>query len=150
MRQIVQDDEPLPQMLLDSFEAQKRRGNEAPTLRDLSILLAEISEQSSIYIVIDGLDECPKETRDGLVQHMQPSSFKNLQMNLLILSRLLDEFQKLAKGFENYSIRAQNRDIDLFIDREFRTDADLEDFARKDPCLQDDIKSALHAKCDGM
>ena len=150
IKQVVQDETELPDRLVAVYRQQQERGNEPPTSRDLSILLADISRQKPVYIIVDALDECQRETRNSLVELMQPSSFKNLSLSILITSRLLDEFQKLAKGFERVNIQAHNTDIDLFIDREFARDADLQEFATRDPKLQDDVKNAVRLKSDGM
>lgn len=150
VRQLVQDDEMLPDLVLKEYNLHKNRGNEAPTQQGLSIMLASLVQQRPLYIVIDGLDECPRDTRRPLVQLLQPASFQSLKLNLLITSRLLDEFETLAKGFERIDIKADVRDLDLFIDSKFDDDAYLKGFAEQDPKLQQDVKDAIRKSWDGM
>lgn len=150
IRQIVQDDEHLPDKLLEVHQRAKNRGGEPPTIADLSVLLADLSQQCPVYVIIDGLDECPRETRNRLVELMQPQSFRDLKLNILITSRLLDEFENLAHGFERVHIRASDRDIDMFIDSQFSKNVYLRQFSNQDPTLQDEVKNTVRAKCDGM
>lgn len=150
VRQIVQDDTKLPESLIKDFQRHKNRGNEPPSHLDLSIMIAQLVQQKPIYIVVDGLDECPFDTRQQLILLLQPHGFQDLKLNLLITSRLLDDFETLARGFERINIRADFRDVDLFIDREFDSDAYLQEFSEQDPTLRDDVKKAIRLKCDGM
>ncbi|KAK5085748.1 hypothetical protein LTR05_005036 [Lithohypha guttulata] len=150
IRQAVQDDEKLPDPVLEAFKRSRNRGDEPPTQKDLSIMLADLVQLKPLYIVIDGLDECHRETRASLVKLLQPHGFQDLKLNLLISSRLLDEFETLARGFERVNIRADSRDIDIFIDRMFSENAYLEDFRQQDPTLLDDVKVAVRSRCDGM
>lgn len=51
VRQLVQDDEKLPDIVLKEYTLHKNRGNEAPTQQDLSIMLASLVQDRSLYIV---------------------------------------------------------------------------------------------------
>ena len=150
IRQIVQDDEYLPDKLLELHQRATNRGGEPPTIADLSVLLADFSKQSPVYVVIDGLDECPRESRNRLVELMQPQSFRDLKLNVLITSRLLDEFETLAHGFERVYVRASDRDIDMYIDSQFSKNVYLQQFSRQDPTLQAEVRNTVRTKCDGM
>lgn len=150
IRQLIQDDAQLPDLVLKEYNQHKNRGNEAPTQQELSIMLASLVTQRPLYIIIDGLDECPRDTRRPLVKLLQPDSFQSLKLNILITSRLLDEFETLAKGFERIDIKADARDLNLFIDSKFDEDAYLSGFAELDPKLQQDVKEAIRKAWDGM
>lgn len=129
---------------------QLKRGNEAPTFGDLSNLLGELSKQQPVCIIVDALDECPSAIRGRLVKVLQLTSSEDHKLSLLITSRLLDEFHSLLEDFERVNIEANARDIDLFIDHQFKINAHLKIFGKQDPKLQDDVKVNVRSKCNGM
>ncbi|KAJ8127874.1 hypothetical protein O1611_g5761 [Lasiodiplodia mahajangana] len=143
IRQLVQNEEPLPQPVTKLW-ARRNQGDDAATVKDLTELLKAVVQGRQGYIVIDALDECSPDYRLRLIKALEVES-ENL--SLLVTSRLLDE---ISKGFENIPIRANSSDLDLFIDHEIETRSRLKRFSEQDRTLRSEIKDAVRKACDGI
>ncbi|KAI1388288.1 ankyrin repeat-containing domain protein [Hypoxylon trugodes] len=146
IKQIVQDEEPLPPPLLKLW-TRRDQGDASATVKDLSDLLHELSKDRQIYIVIDALDECPSSYRSRLVEELKR---QRDNLSILFTSRLLDEFKFISEGFEKKEIKANSSDVDLYIDHEFGTKPRLKQYLEDDPTLLYEVKTAVRNACDGM
>ncbi len=146
IRQLVQNEEPLPQPVTKLW-TRRNQGDDPATVKDLTELLKALVQDRHGYVVIDALDECSPDYRLRLIKVLEAES-ENL--SLLVTSRLLDDFDEISKGFENIPVRADSCDLDLFIDHEIETRPRLKRFSEQDSTLRGEIKEAVRKACDGM
>lgn len=146
VKQLVGEEIPLPQALLDLWNT-RNRGDDNATCDDLSRLIESLVQEHPSYIVVDALDECPHRDRLRLMHELQPASDN---LSILVTSRYLDEFEDATREFKLLNIRADPSDLDLFIDHEFNSTSRLQKYSQIDPSLQDQVKAAVKNACDGM
>ncbi|KAF2476515.1 uncharacterized protein BDR25DRAFT_252579, partial [Lindgomyces ingoldianus] len=151
VRQIVQDEDPLPEPVVTAYSTHHKRDNEAPS-QCLSKLLFELSTQQPVYIIVDALDECSGPIRKRLLKLLKPKTNDDTYrpINILITSRLLDEFSDLSEDFHRVNITANPRDINMFVEHEFRNNGRLKRFAEQDRELLSDVKFTIRQRCNGM
>jgi ankyrin repeat domain-containing protein 50 len=107
-----------------------------------------IAKFSTVYIVIDALDECEdvNKTRSTLLSHMKslPS-----QVRIMFTSRPLGEVDTLqtAKKFE---VMAQAEDIHKYIVAQMARESHLVELCAKDAALERDIVDQISQKAGGM
>ncbi|OQE37770.1 hypothetical protein PENCOP_c009G06650 [Penicillium coprophilum] len=145
IKQVVIDDIPLPQSLTKLWE-RCNSGTVRPTLSALMDLLQEVTCDRPVYLVVDALDEYPLNNRKELMDRLRDC--KNLF--LLITSRVLPEWEELAGDCTTVEIRANPKDLDLFLEHGFQETPRLRRFEEKSPGLLEQIKLAVHEACSGM
>ncbi|KAJ5436706.1 hypothetical protein N7445_007591 [Penicillium cf. griseofulvum] len=145
IKQVILDDTPIPQSLTKLWE-RCNSGTARPTLSSLMDLLQEVTCDRPVYVVVDALDEYPVKDRKELMDRLRDC--KNLF--ILITSRVLPEWEELTGDCITVEIRANPKDVDLFLENGFQESPRLRRFEEKSPGLLKEIKSAVHEACGGM
>lgn len=162
VRQIVQEQDPLPAVVTQAHGAHILRGTVGgPSKQVITTLLHELSQSRPVYIVIDGLDEFREDTRNDprgkesrrrLLESILAGSVKQRLISLLITSRLLDEFRALIRKYAFFSVdlKAHHRDVDIFVDQKFDNSGWLQGLARHNPELRSEVKGKISNSCENM
>ncbi|OJD29624.1 ankyrin-1 isoform x1 [Diplodia corticola] len=83
-----------------------------PSLADIKTLLSLLVTDSTLYVVVDAMDECAFDIRAPLLAHL-----KQIKVNIKILvtSRNMNHLDKLQEGFERKDIEAHDDDMKEYI-----------------------------------
>lgn len=140
----------LPDQLRKLWHKHKERGTR-PSFDDISrILRLTASSFSSLFIVVDAIDEC--QTSGGCrrtflteIQSLQ----RELGINLLATSRfipeIIDHFRRV--GSVTLEISASREDVERYVEGNLMQ---LPSFVQRNPRLQADIKDSISVAVDGM
>jgi hypothetical protein len=123
--------------------------------KDLSQMLNLAALQlKGLYIIIDGLDECSKGDRDGLLLAFQSLFLFRQNIKVFISGResISREFERRFSHAERVSMRhpSAQSDISTYIDNAVEERLHREDLIVGDQTLIEEIKDALKKGADGM
>ena len=145
-RQLVYTMANIPAPLMDMYTHHRER-NTRPSQEELKkALLSLFQKFTRVYVVIDALDECQRETRTQIV-----STIGELQVHshvhLLATTRPLPDILEQFAAASMLEIRASNHDVDLYIRGRM---ADLPRCIQKSSGLQDRVVKTIVTAVDGM
>lgn len=119
-----------------------------PGLTKLSSLLqSSIATLPKVFIVIDGLDECPQTTRDTFVREIPKLGSS---AHLLITSR---QSISIAREFPDamyLELHASDTDLEVYIRSKTQQDRHLARYVGQDPSLQEEVVATIIGKARGM
>lgn len=110
-----------------------------PTLNEVSkVLQSEVKNFSRIFIIVDALDECPKEKRSRAILI---SELRELQprVNLMVTSRFLDTIACAFAGVRKIEINASIEDLQKYTEGRIFGEDQLLENVEKDPALGEEI-----------
>ena len=128
------------------YETHIREGTR-PTEEELNELLRQfVQRKKATFYILEALDEAPDRIRLKLLQKLLL-----LGVRLFITSRPLPELQAMFTGAHTFTIRAQDKDLDLHIQEKISSSERLQRLlGRADPAFKDHLISTIKAKCGGM
>ncbi|KAL4872388.1 hypothetical protein BDV12DRAFT_210868 [Aspergillus spectabilis] len=137
LRQLVEDSPSIPDIVQALYDRYKDR-RVRPSLDEISKTLHSVAQAySRVFLIIDALDEC--QASDGcrakLLDEISVLQAKT-KVNLLATSRPIPEIVQRFRGAVSLEIRA--------------VDEDLPAFVRRQPDLQDEVKTNIIRSVDGM
>jgi hypothetical protein len=140
IRQLLHDHESIPDVLQEIYENQDDP-NAAPSLKKLSRILLEMCETcySTVFLIIDALDECEDKFRWELLDILRPLP----NSRLMITSRLLPGIEEELEGFSRLDVKANKADIELFINRQIENNKNLKKIVSQHPAMRRDIHVAV-------
>lgn len=118
-----------------------------PSLEEVHEILADVTRDRQVYIIVDALDECVPELRVNLVNHLQKIS---KDINLLVTSRMFEGFDRMAEGFSQIPVAARSDDIQRYIDYVIEKRGGLQDTIKEDPNLRKYIGESVTQKSSQM
>jgi hypothetical protein len=147
-RQLVESEASFPESLKSLWENRQRKGRRTPpTMGEISSLLCKLAAQDRpLIVVIDALDECSKDVRERLLDHL--GDYKQIRM--FVASRPLDSIGAWTDDFRQVAVKAHTEDIHRYIDYAIDMSCDLKGFVKKDPSLRTEIKATITHKSNGM
>ncbi|KAH6907836.1 hypothetical protein BKA70DRAFT_1150135 [Coprinopsis sp. MPI-PUGE-AT-0042] len=118
-----------------------------PSESELVQLLRRFSEViAATFYFLDALDEAPPDVQFDLLEKLS-----TLNVKIFITSRPLAHLNSCFPGAHRFSIRAQDRDLELHICKEIARSPVLRAILNQGgPELRDKIISAVKKKCEGM
>lgn len=148
LKQLIQQQSPIQKNLNDLSDSHIKRGT-CPSLNDLlKTLDIVVSCFSTVFIVIDALDEC--RISDGSRNRFLSEIF-GLQarygISLFATSRLIPEIMVRFEGKTSLEIRANVEDVQRYLRSRL---ADFPSFVSRNAELQDEIITEITKTVDGM
>ncbi|KAI9768652.1 MAG: hypothetical protein M1839_003987 [Geoglossum umbratile] len=146
LKQLTQCSTSLPDSVKSLYDSHKDRRTR-PSFDELSRAIQSVAAiYSRVFIIVDALDEC--QVTDGCRTTFVSEIFK-LQVrtgaNILATSRFIREVEKEFEGSESLEIRADDGDVQKYLDRRI---AQL--FYSPDPNLGREIKTEISKATAGM
>jgi Cdc6-like AAA superfamily ATPase len=148
IKQLVQDRPSIAQSLSGLYQ-QHLVKKTRPTLEDLStVLKSVVTNYSTVYVVLDALDECPEQNRTrsqllGILRDLQ----QRTGLRLMATSRHIPD---IAEEFENsplIEVRASDLDLKRFVMGNVNRFAK---FVRLSSDLQELVQNKIVETADGM
>ena len=149
-RQLIDRSNSVPETLRSSYSRHFKKGTR-PSHTELLELLADIaSEFSSLFIVIDALDECSSidGTRSSLVSGLR--KYLHSGTRLLFTSRPSGDLESLYMDCPQLEIRASESDIRCHVSSRLMSEPRLVKHVAADPGLLNEILDYIVARSDGM
>ncbi|KAK7052685.1 ANK-REP-region domain-containing protein [Favolaschia claudopus] len=143
---------PLPLVLQDLWQYHSTR-NTQPTLDNtLRVLEVVLLEYSSVYLVIDALDEYLNTTHEQQAVFIQSivRLIKQFPIHLMITTRPNNISQSRFSNIQLVSITAEKADITLYIENRFNHSDNLCQLLENRPQLKTDIQLAIAQDVDGI
>ncbi|KAH6892733.1 hypothetical protein BKA70DRAFT_839593 [Coprinopsis sp. MPI-PUGE-AT-0042] len=118
-----------------------------PSESELVQLLSRFSQViAEMFYFLDALDEAPPDVQFDLLKKLS-----TLDVKIFITSRPRANLDSRFPGAHQFSIRAQDRDIELHIAKEIERSPVLQTILDQGgPSLHDKIMSTIKEKCEGM
>ena len=127
------------------------RFNSEPTEKDCEVLLLELVEKHpETTFILDGLDECHKDSRDGLITSLIfISSRATRPVKIFVSSRPDSDIKERLQDKTNVAIRAKDNedDISTFVRSEIGKHQNLKGLSQE---LQNEIVNKLQETSQGM
>lgn len=147
LQQLVGQQSLVPDEVCSLWE-EHRRGRTPPGLVEISKLFQSIASVfSSIFIVIDALDECSEVTRNYLIAEINKLP-QNL--HLMVTSRHNASIEQLFSGSVRLEILATDGDVKAYVCTQIDRRERLKKFVQADPSLQEKIETRIADKAQGM
>jgi hypothetical protein len=131
--------------LFDHHSSQRTR----PSLEEVfGTLKSIVASYSSVYIVIDALDECTdrKDTRNQLLSRLR-SLQSNADLRILVTSRDIPDIVKKFESEPTLKVQAHKADIKRFLKAQMHQ---LPDYIQRDDILQTLIQEKIAEAANGM
>ncbi len=146
LRQVLEELNEIPEPLQDLFNRRYVQDTSA-SADEIFEAIQDCSDQyRNIYFVVDALDECNEETRWALIEKLRDL---NPKVHLLITSRDLESIREELWDFERLEIKANQTDVEMFIDQQILKNKHLKRIVQRSPGLRNDIKTGvLHTAQD--
>ncbi|KAJ7579995.1 hypothetical protein C8J56DRAFT_274403 [Mycena floridula] len=123
-----------------------------PTIPELmDALRREIQSYSSVYIVVDALDECSNRTQDFLMSTKPDGGLHSLSdtVQILITSRNILSIAQALDGQICLGIEAQDQDLEIYIKGRILEDDRLKRLIKGDTALETEITNEIITKAAG-
>lgn len=137
----------LPKLLVDIYGIHKDENTRA-TWTEISQIFEDIVTRLDIaYLVVDALDECSEDVRDGLL-----TFFKTLRSDtrLLVTTRHIDEITGGFRSSPTVEIRASLGDLEKYVASRVGSNRRLSGYARSNILLKQEICDRVASKAEGM
>ncbi|KAJ7580027.1 hypothetical protein C8J56DRAFT_714823, partial [Mycena floridula] len=151
LKQLVEQQESVSHHLLclhETCRSQKSR----PTIPELmEALCREVQSYSSVYIVVDALDECSNKTRDLFVSTKPNGGIRSLSdtVQILITSRNILSIAQTLDDQTCLGIEAQDQDLQTYIKARIMEDKELKCLIKNDTDFETEITNQITVKATG-
>ena len=148
LRQLIQLRKVTSETVMTTFKC-REDGKTPPKDKILEMLQCEVEGVTDTFIVVDALDECSPEVREGLLNDLEKLQPK---IHLLVTSRYNTKIANLLKGSVKLEISAQPQDIRMFIKAQINEPENfrLKRLVNKTPKLLKEIEDAVINTANGM
>jgi DNA polymerase III delta prime subunit len=137
----------LPSDVLKMFKKHKSERSR-PRLDELvSTLISIASRHATVFVVVDALDELHPDERASLTSALFSIQRGKADFRILATSRIIPEIVSEFKDAQHLEIRASEEDISTYLDGKM---PGLPLFVRRNPELQEEIKSKINMAVDGV
>ncbi|KAJ7577169.1 hypothetical protein C8J56DRAFT_1171043 [Mycena floridula] len=123
-----------------------------PTIPELmDALRREIQSYSSVYIVVDALDECSNRTQDFLISTKPDGGLHSLSdtVQILITSRNIFSIAQALDGQTCLVIEAQEQDLHTYLKARIMEDKELKCLIKNDTAFETEIINQITLKAAG-
>ncbi|PTB58597.1 hypothetical protein M431DRAFT_63203, partial [Trichoderma harzianum CBS 226.95] len=149
LRQLAGDRQTFPTTTRSLYEQHKAKQTHASQEELIAELKAVIELYSSVFIIIDALDECDLNTMHGFISELFMLQ-KHCNMNIFATSRFIPEITEWFTNAKSsfLEIRALASDIAMYLDIEMKQSSTS--LIKSNIDLQKDIKREICEAADGM
>ena len=112
-----------------------------------------LKKTAQTFVVIDGIDECGRDTKRAIVDFVKRClSLDRTSIKIILTCRNEDLILQSLQNQPRIHVSAQNSAADIrnFVTYSVRAKIESGDLKIKEKCLEDEIVSALVAKAQGM
>jgi len=128
------------------YDRHANRGTR-PSLEEIrSALQAVISSYSTVYVVVDALDECLNHDRSQLLAMLRNLQSKG-NLSFMATSRFIPEVMQQFNLSPMLEVRASDFDVKLFVVSQIYL---LPEFVHRDSELQTAIQDGISTAVEGM
>jgi hypothetical protein len=124
-----------------------RRGTRPNARQILELLRCETEKMSTLFVVVDALDECYEKMRENLVAEIR---WLPANVYLLVTSSPLDTIAEEFEGILQLEIAAQNEDLKTYIENRIHDERHLAKTVGNDEALKQRITQTVLAKTQKM
>jgi hypothetical protein len=148
LKQLAQSQPSLAEPLKQLHRQYATKGTTPPANEVFTVLESVISGFSTVYIVVDALDECRNDdrTRKEFLTHIRDVQSKS-DVRLLVTSRLLPDIVDGFKDSYRLEVRASDNDVRQFVAGQIDR---LPNFVQHTPELQKMVQDKIAESVDGM
>ena len=140
----------MPEVLVNLY-TRCGNGYQMPSTGSLQDTLQKILDGfSSVFIVLDALDECTEREKVlNWAESLILQKNKNLELHLIITSRPEKEIDDIFKAYPYVDLveESEGCDIVAYLNHQLDQDSDLREW---DLETQEEVKSTLMSQADGM
>lgn len=147
LKQILQNTRPLPSSVKDLYNSHGKGKSSITLVEARELLKIFVAVQERCFVVVDALDECTDEIREQLVNEL--TSLKP-SISLLVTSRPILSIENKFTEATIIPIVPNKNDVEIYIDQRLETETKLHKIVETDLLLQQEIRSTLVAKNQGM
>ena len=147
IRQLAQGLQNIPNPLIELYQRHAEKGTTPSFGEFKDVFLAVVDEFDEFYLVIDGLDECEEQLRWDLIDELMPLKPK---LRLLITSRYIETIAEELAELDQFEIKANPGDIELFIDHQLQRNRHLRSMVQRSQKLRQDIKETIIKTAENM
>ncbi|KAL7936154.1 ankyrin repeat-containing domain protein [Trichoderma chlorosporum] len=149
LRQLASGRQIFPTTTRGLYEQHSAKQTHASQEQLITDLKAVIELHSSVFVIIDALDECDLEAMGGFISELFILQ-EHCNMSIFATSRFIPEITEWFAGADSsfLEIRALASDIATYLDVEMKQSST--NLIKSNPGLQDDIKREIAQAADGM
>ncbi|KAF1999321.1 hypothetical protein P154DRAFT_493768 [Amniculicola lignicola CBS 123094] len=141
--------EEIPSNLREMYQKSYSKPPPLPSMKDISAAFATSSGNlSTLFIVLDALDEASETVQDSIVRRIQELPF--LDIRLFCTSRPLTRFHDVCKGSPQIEIKASEKDIATFVNSQIEASARVLKLMKDAEGLRQEIVLGITDKAKGM
>lgn len=148
LQQIVLRQSDISDDIRDLYKTHVTKHTHPSILEYSTLLKAECRSLSTLFVVVDALDECVDETKHEILKELQ-----NLRPKLRLIMTSRPSIMNITDYFEDavsLEIRPSNEDIKTYLEERLQKESKLRKYIQEDPSLHNDIIKAIVDKADGM
>jgi len=148
LKQLVQGQPSMAKLVMPLYEKHTNQGTRPTWSEFYSAIESVCASHSTVYIVLDALDECAhsENTCDEMLDQL-----RNLQLQvdvrLMATSRFIPDIVQRFVGKRTIEVRASDHDVKRFIEGQI---PQLPRCIKKDPALQAMVQEKIVEAVDGM
>ncbi|KAJ6260361.1 hypothetical protein Dda_4587 [Drechslerella dactyloides] len=152
LRQLLHSNSHIPETIVNLYRRYSERKTKLTRQELLRLLHDQFRSFSEVYLIIDALDEIPKEgdERDKLVDDLHDFRRFHENIHILVTSRKLASIEADFNGESSLEIRANEDDIKKYVENGIAGSGSLKLLIQSDPCLQDQIIRRITETTQGM
>ncbi|KFY89741.1 hypothetical protein V500_05530 [Pseudogymnoascus sp. VKM F-4518 (FW-2643)] len=148
LKQLVQAQPSAAEAANSLYELHSSRGTMATVDEILNTLRITLKSFSTVYIVVDALDECSDEHRTPLRLLEKLRDLQNEgDIRLMVTSRFIPDIQEVFKSAPKLEVRASPQDVTKFVKGQIPR---LNKCVQRDNELQGEIEEQIVKAVDGM
>lgn len=149
MRQLVQERRTVSENITSLYNSHSQRNTLLSETDITQTLQSEISNYSSVFLVVDALDEC-SETHDTRLNLLDTLRSLPVNVRLMVTSRYLPTIEREFIGVRRIEISATGDDVGRYVRGRIPKERRLCRHVKANKALEDTIVNAIVKNVKGM
>ena len=146
LKQVIQDQPQISDKIKSFYKHHKIQGGH-PNCEELKKAFQSEIGTSTVFVVVDALDECPERDQELLILELQSLAST---LWLMVTSRPLPLIEQLFQDAIHLEIRATDDDVQKYIRSRILRERRLKVHVQRDKELQETIEHKVVANVKGM